>query len=474
MLKLYCNKAFLQRQNKRVNTFPKVNGVDMQTFVDQECGHFYSRTAGYFSLLEKDPHAGICEVVYGVRYLAKKGVNVIQKLLVIPEHTRVPLVRNCYYRWGGMAAGFHSYGYDGKGFKCQYWDSFDYYPDFDYIDPTFPLEKVHWIGSYITAETMAELDPSLKYCAYKATYHIRAIDYIRLYRKHPQVCEMLMKLALYRFINEKAIAILEENKSFAFWVARNADKIKAQDMAPVTAFNAWKKNPGGDPEDYKKSLDYRIKCGREASFENKAVYRKALKYASQERLYEYLKEKKISSRVYGDYLVACDWLRLDFADTKVLFPHDFRTMHDEYTAQYGAWKTAQEKKAAKKKAEKLLAGMKATADKFAFLGKISGEGFCVIVAASKEELIDEGAALNHCVGRMSYDIRQAQGESVICFIRRAEDVLTPFVTAEIKITAQQLKVAQCYAKNNQLPDEDVKAFVDSWIKKANKEYRKSA
>lgn len=36
-------------------------------------------------------------------------------------------------------------------------------------------------------------------------------------------------------------------------------------------------------------------------------------------------------------MTACDWLHLDFADTKVLFPKDFQTMHDDYTAQYAEY-----------------------------------------------------------------------------------------------------------------------------------------
>lgn len=88
-----------------------------------------------------------------------------------------------------------------------------------------------------------------------------------------------------------------------------------------------------------------------------------------------------------------------------------------------------------------------------------------------EGLIDEGAALEHCVGRMDYDRRQAEGRSVICFIRRVGDESTPYVTAEVKVDGQMLKVSQCYGYRDGLVHE-VDGFVKGWMKESNKAYRK--
>lgn len=474
MRSVYENKAFIARQNKRVNIFPKVNGVDMQTFIDQTCGHFYSSgRIGYFALVEKDPYVGLCEVIYGVKWMSDKGRNNIQKLIVIPEQRTNPLIRNCYYVWGGMSCGFRSYGYDGKGRKISYYGNFSFSPDFDWMEPQFPLERVHYVESYITIKAIADIDPELQYCSFKSNSQITFIDYIRLYRKHPSVCEMLMKFRLFRFLNEKAVKMLEGNIEFLRWVARNAKDISDSFMAPLTAFNAYKKNPSGTPSDYAHSLACRCAVGREIAFANKQVYHKALKYASHERILDYQEEQEISSESYGDYLTACDWLRLDFSDTKVLFPHNFREMHDNYTAQYFEYVKAEEKKKAVREARNLNKAMLATAEKFAFLGQFHEDGICIFIAKSKAELIDEGAALNHCVGRMDYDKRQARGDSVICFIRRLSDPFKPYVTAEVKITDQQLRINQCYGYGDkQVPELSV--FTAAWMKAANKEYRKRA
>ena len=56
----------------------------------------------------------------------------------------------------------------------------------------------------------------------------------------------------------------------------------------------------------------------------KGVYEKVLKNTTQEKLVKYIKDKNISSSLYNDYIVACDWLGLDLSDTKVLFPKDYQ------------------------------------------------------------------------------------------------------------------------------------------------------
>lgn len=472
MRSLYFNKAFKARQDKRVETFPDIEGFSFREVVDEEYDFNITGRQCCFALMEKDPYAGLCEVVYAIHYNKRSGRNEFQKIMVIPERRSVPLIRNCYYRWGGMAQGFYVYGFDGKGRRCSDFD-FAYSPDFDFMDEDFPLERIYYNESYIDARVLAELDPSLQYCAYDGESGVKVVDYIRLYRKHPKVCEMLMKYKLYRFINEKAIEMLESNLAFLRWVARNAREISSSHMAPRTAFNAYKKNPSGDPSDYAHSLACRCAVGREIAFSNKEVYHKALKYATQERILRYQEEQNISSQSYGDYLIACDWLRLDFSDTKVLFPHNFREMHDNYTTQYFEWVSNQEKNKAKKEAATLNLRMASMAKKFAFLGDFSLDGICVVVAKSKMELIDEGAALHHCVGKMGYDKRQARGESIICFIRKTDEPFTPYVTAEVKVTAQQLRIVQCYGdRDKQVPE--LAGFTAAWMKAVNKEYRKRA
>ena len=447
--------SFLKRQNNRVCEFPVISGRQLEDVVREKMGteNFHSNLS-YFSWLDYDTQIGVIEEVYGAKW-NKKGFN-IQKLFVIPADKKYcPLSKNCYYVTGFYNGGFHSYGYDGKDSRyCAYMDGFDFSEiETERVsrEELFDLDRILW------------LDSSLKYCAYKSGNGIYAIDYIGLYRKYP-ICEMLMKLGIKRMWSEKALDFITKNKDFQKWLFKNADKVS--DMAFQTAKNAFKKNASGDPQDYLRSLKYRIQCGKDVRFTNGAIYKKALKYATQEKLSAYIKDNNITSESYGDYLTACNWLHLDFADTKVLFPKDFRTMHDDYTAQYAEYNRQQEEK----KHAELTEKMKQQAEKFAFLSSFKDNSYCVIVAKSKFDLINEGEKLHHCVGRMDYDKRQAEGKSIICFIRKNDDIKTPFATAEIKI-GNSLTVNQCYGdKDRTVPE--VQDFVSAWLKYSNKQYKK--
>ena len=449
------DEAFLQRQNNRVCEFPVIAGRQLEDIVREKMGteNFHANLS-YFSWLDYDTEIGIIEEVYGAKW-NKKGFTV-QKLFVIPAYKKYrPLSKNCYYEICRCCPGFHSYGYDGKdGRYYAYMDGFKFSEiETERVsrEELFDLDRILW------------LDSSLKYCAYKSGHGIYAIDYIGLYRKYP-ICEMLMKLGIKRMWSEKALDFITKNKDFQKWLFKNADKVS--EMAFQTARNAFKKNASGDPQDYLRSLKYRIQCGKDVRFTNEAVYKKALKYATQEKLSDYIKDNNIGSEAYGDYLTACDWLHLDFADTKVLFPKDFKTMHDDYTAQYAEYNRKQKEK----KHAELIEKMKEQAEKFAFLSGFKDSSYCVIVAKSKFDLINEGEKLHHCVGRMDYDKRQAEGKSIICFIRKNDDTETPFATAEIKI-GNKLTVSQCYGDRDRTVPE-VQDFVSAWLKYSNKQYKK--
>lgn len=460
-------EGFRARQNALIDRLPIFKGRRLDETL-AGCTWISSQSPSYFSYLSKDRCIGLVLEVYGAK--RANGVVKVQKLAVVPERADItPLIRNCYYEWSGPYSGFHSYGYTGFGSR---W--FGYTGEFGFCDEDFPVDRIPCGWSVFDGGRLAELDTSLKWCAYTPNIQnsIGCLEYIRLYRRWPEACERLSKAGLYRFLQDKALAKLEEDRGFASWVIRNRERLRTGCMAYRTAYNAYRKNPDGDPRDYQRSLECRIECGRQAAFRNKEVYRKALKFATQERIAEYIRANT-NRESYGDYLVACDWLRLDFSDTKVLFPHDFRAMHDLYTEQYA--EHLKEVEAARNKAEVETQNrlMKETADMFSFLGGFSKEGFCVVVAASKDELIDEGFALHHCVGRMDYDKRQAEGRSVICFIRRVEDEATPYVTAEVKVDGQLLKVSQCYGYRDSVVPE-VQDFVKDWMKYANAQMRKAS
>ena len=121
----------------------------------------------------------------------------------------------------------------------------------------------------------------------------------------------------------------------------------------------------------------------------------------------------------------------------------------------------------------ISSGMWITARRFLFLSDFQEDDYMVLVAKSKEELIREGAFLHHCVGRMDYDKRQARGTSVICFIRKKKYPDLPFVTAEVRITEERLRVVQCYGDHDRVVPE-LNGFTSRWMKHSNRIYRRNA
>ena len=428
----------LEKINRSIGVIPKL----IQKKADSSLG------VGVFYISEIKKDKELYELVYAVRKLKTK--TQIQKIMAVTESGKV---RNCYYNWGGCNPGFKVYGFDGKGNNSYYYN-FDYESRMDEAVSEFPQERCY--RTVVNINDIPKLDPSLKYCSF-SNYGLPFVNYIRIYRRWPKQAEMLMKFNLLRMLTEKNCERLSKDPYFHRWLERHHEECKC--LSYQMAHNSWKRNPEADPKDYSKSFSYRIEISKKLSQDNKEIYEVLKQYASRERIFRYIEENKINVSSYMDYIKACQWLKLDFHDTKVLFPKDFQTYHDEYIRQYSEFHN-------KAKNERI----KKTAKKFSYLEK-SRYGFTVKVAQSKTELIAEGDALHHCVGRMDYDKRMEDGKSVICFIRKEDSPAVPYVTAEIKV-GDTLRITQCYGLNNrQVPE--VKDFTDWWIKNANRRFKRA-
>ena len=82
------------------------------------------------------------------------------------------------------------------------------------------------------------------------------------------------------------------------------------------------------------------------------------------------------------------------------------------------------------------------------------EKYMIIPAGKCEELISEGRTLHHCVGRDDHYMRKmAAGTSWILFLRRKEDLETPYYTLEIDM--QQDRILQYYSEFDRQPDKPI-------------------
>lgn len=154
---------------------------------------------------------------------------------------------------------------------------------------------------------------------------------------------------------------------------------------------------------------------------------------------------------YCDYIDACLNLKLDMSDTKNAFPKDFKRMHDLRINQWEVKKDGPKNKEFKKAAVKYL--------QYSFQGK----KYSIVIPKTRKELIAEGTALNHCVGKMGYDNKMIKGDTFIAFVRKNEALKDPFVTVEYGI--KEKKVLQCYGEWDSKPEKEVIDFVRTWSKR---------
>lgn len=388
---------------------------------------------------------------YAVNITKSKGTRVQE---IVREYENMPTVwRNAFYSSYGCYKGFHAV-WNKK--KYNYYSYYDCECDDEWSEmPKWLDEKSvpNYYHELTTAEEIIANDLTLRYFSWSPSSKVNLMKYIRLYRQYP-IGEMLMKLGLYRFCeSEKALKTVTENKRFRKWIFANHEQCNG--LAFTTCYNSFKKNPESSVVDYYNSLQYRIFCGKEVAKNNTEIYNQILQYTTQEKLYSYLKNNNINNTTYFDYIKACQFLRLDFNDTKVLYPNNFIEMHDNYINQYNDFKNREEAK----KHKKVSDNMKLVAVKYGFL-EYAGNEYSIINAQSKLDLIEESSSLGHCVGRFDYDQRQCKEESMICFLRKNTDIEKSFVTIELDLDSYKIK--QCYGKNNSKVEE-IEPFVAEWM-----------
>lgn len=425
------------------------------------------------SILEYSEEYGFIERIFAGKKTKTKPFR-WQEIAVLSEKLNCTVSRNCYYRDWGMSQGLYVYGYDGRAYHSY---SSWYYYHYDYMDSFLEsqLESKHFNTrtEMFSMEDIAVMDPSIKYCAWVKGSGVRFMDYVKLYRQYP-IGEMLMKLGLYRMIKEKPMKKIQNDKAFQKWLFKHAEEVHG--MAYTTAFNAYRKQPEGDARDYQRSLNYRIECGKKLADADKTLTRRLYRYATPEKICEYLSKYGIGARPYMDYIRAADWLQLDFSDTKVIFPRNFNEVHDSYTEQYGRHLAEQEiirETVAAKKNARVLNTLNrrilSTSEKFAYCAWTSGD-YVAVLATCKQDLINEGAMQNNCVGRMEYDKRMAEGKSFICFIRNKENFNESFITAEVD--CKTLTVKQFYMKGNNVASDEMQEWKKEWEKEMKKRRKK--
>ncbi len=368
-----------------------------------------------------------------------------KQVIVHGVHSDLCLLKDIvYYRMSGYSVGWWDEGHTTypKWYEGGWGDQDDRY--FNPYAPIVNPEVVKKIKEY-------------KYSAYELFDGVDILPYLRLYEEYPEV-EYITKLGLTHYVLKKQLLKkAHKDKGFRTWLGRNREQLTQHFYDIPVIIRAYSKNI---PLDKAQCLENaRKELKRQGSYGQLSLFFKD----DLARFDKYMKEQKISSNSYLDYLNACRHLGIDMSDTKNRYPRDFRRWHNIRIDEYASQKVELEEKKKRQAIEKFSK----VANKYLNLQQDTGDVFVCIIAKSPDELVKEGASLHHCVGRMGYDQKFTREETLIFFVRKADEIEKPLVTLEYSLSMK--KVLQCYGDHDSKPTDDVLKYVnETWLPYANK------
>lgn len=395
----------------------------------------------YYTLYRNE----LSEVIVAVRNYYKKWY--CKQVIVHGIHNKYVYLQDIeqtmyYYHVGWYREGISKY---------EHW--YDY--DWGYND-----DKYFNIFATIVNKEFITTLPEYKYSAIDLYPNNNVLAYLRIYEKYPQA-EYLVKAGLVGYATSKMILRqCAKDKQFCKWLYQHRFVIKSYYYVS-SIIKAYKQKRSIEEvyqfDSFKKSFDHP---------DNFRELKAKFTGAERQKFLAYLIKQKTNGYSYLDYLHACEYLHLDMSLDKNRYPHDFKRWHDIRIDEYNSAKALADKKTR----QKLYRTFAKVAEKYLGL-QHNKTDFAIVIAKSPAELVKEGDALHHCVGHMGYDQKFAREESLIFFVRRKDQIETPFVTLEY--SPKQHKVLQCYADHDSKPADNVLDFVNKiWLPYANRKIKK--
>jgi len=272
------------------------------------------------------------------------------------------------------------------------------------------------------------------------------LDYLKLYVEQPRI-EMLAKAGAGRFAAcAGLVRSMAKDKCLTRFLMANLPYIKRFEYGVDVIRLAYKR---GIPLHEAQSRIYDRRQFRSCHLPPAVDATRAL---------EYIKSNECGLWDYCHYLRNCQKLRLDITDTKNLFPKQFKRR--ERIVQDQVHEV--ERRANAELAQKQDAEIAKMAARFARLEKSRGL-FRVKLPRRAAELVREGEKLHHCVGSMGYAAKMARGETIIAFVRMAQNPNKPFFTMEWN--PKENRLLQLYGNKHAAPTKPVQNFVNRLLLK---------
>lgn len=381
----------------------------------------------------------VIQRIFATRRYNRYGVRIREVSRAATGHKSPHIVRDFIYNnYGTYVPLFEA---EDKYCRCSGWG----YKVFDKGDfgKWYPSNGRCGFGYVNINPTMIFDIPEFKYCSYSGNCGL--LSYLDSYREDKNI-EFFGKMGL--SLSPVLIKKAKADKQFRRFLWENHKGI--QTYGVEAALYAYKN--GIDVGKAREVLYFKHQMDRMISQRIPMVCGTKL---DRQKVLDYVDFNDIPYASYDDYLKCCINLKLDLKDTKVVFPNDFHRMHDLRTSEYAAEEA--------KKDRELRAKLYKDFHTAALRSKqfeVTGDRYALIVPMDISDLKDEGTKLAHCVGKMGYDKKMADGVSLIMFCRKKDNISEPFVTVEYRLDKKQLN--QCYGFRDSKPDDDVMTFVNAW------------
>ena len=183
----------------------------------------------------------------------------------------------------------------------------------------------------------------------------------------------------------------------------------------------------------------------------------------------------VAVRTWKDYITAAEQMEKRTYRDDIKFPKNLRAAHEEVTEQNRKRLEAEHRRRLRmehkeqqerRRLEKLAFAQrkKALEKRYAY----AADGFCIRIPQSREEIVQEGKTLQHCVG--GYADRYIEGKVTILFLRRGNEPDRPFLTIEINgselVQIHGFKNEGLYTTKGRFapdPREEYREFLDPWL-----------
>ena len=374
------------------------------------------------------------------------------------EYDKEPIIRTWAFK-KTKARGFEYTEVEREALNMIYWKNLRFtgiagyqvcyspreYFDFDEWEE---IEKpIGVTGRMLNLEALYQ--GKFQYCGYQPRCG-DLMRYLRLYELYPEV-EYLGKLGV-----KVNISIIRKckDKQFVRFLLDRAEDIKIYGGYPETLLYAYKNKLEILVAQHK----IREKKWAESATRNWTNIKTP--GLDRVRIANFAYNKGMT--LYRDYWEAINGLGLDIMDTKNVFPKDFDRMHD---LRIDEWESIKAKQDAKKKTQ-LSKQIKKVSEKYK-PSLIENENLCVILPTKVMDFKREGKELHHCVGKMGYDKKMAEERSLIAFIRKKDQINTPYVTAEVVLTGKPY-LSQVYGDHDSIPAPEVEVFAKQFVDEVKK------